>query len=77
LVAVTVILARLALISAVGALSATVLAYALRILGHETRDAYETFPLWLAHPGYFDWWPWPIIGGLIFGLAYLAARLPR
>jgi hypothetical protein len=32
---------------------------------------------WLENPGYYEWWPWPIFGGLIAGLSVLLARLLR
>lgn len=31
--------------------------------------------LWLAHPVYYEWWPWSIGGALISGAFDLAVRL--
>ena len=61
----------------VGALSATLVGYAIHEIGAGIGGGGMPFTIWLTHPGGLGWWPWPILGGLISSLSHALRRLGR
>jgi hypothetical protein len=55
----------------IGSVFGTAIDYALL----EDQGVTVPLTLWLAHPIYYEWWPWSIGGALIGGTFDLAARL--
>jgi hypothetical protein len=66
----------LCLVFIIGALCGTVLGFIVTVW-QSTSMVPEAFPIWLQYPFGLNWWPWPLFGGTIAALAYLARRLGR
>jgi len=59
-----------------GALCGTVLGFIVTVwTSNEASMVPEAFPYWLQDPFGLNWWPWPLFGGTIAALVYLAHLL--
>ncbi len=64
------------LVFIIGALCGTVVGFIVTLSGN-SGEVPEMFPYWLQDPFGLNWWPWPLFGGAIAALAYLAHLLGR
>ena len=64
------------LVFIIGALCGTVLGFIVTVWrSNEVSMVPEAFPYWLQDPFGLNWWPWPLFGGTIAALVYLAHLL--
>jgi hypothetical protein len=66
------------LVFIIGASCGTVLGFIVTVWrSSEASMVPEAFPYWLQDPFGLNWWPWPLFGGTIAALVYLAHLLGR